>query len=48
LEHNIVNTGTSPMRLATVYAPPADRPRVVHHTKGDAQRDKSDKPPHIP
>ena len=45
LEHNIVNTGTSPMRLAMVYAPPAHRPGVVHHTKGDAQRDK---PPHSP
>ena len=45
LEHNIVNTGTSPMRLATVYAPPARRPGVVHHTKGEARRDK---PPHSP
>ena len=45
LEHNTVNTGTSPMRLAAVYAPPAHRPGVVHHTKGDAQRDK---PPHSP
>lgn len=48
LEHNIVNTSAGPMRLATVYAPPAHRPGVVHHTKSDAQRDKGDKPPNSP
>lgn len=37
--HNIINTGTTPLKLYTVYSPPNHRDRVVHHTRGDAEAD---------
>jgi len=38
--HNIINTGTTPMKLYTLYAPPNHRDGVVHHTRADAEADK--------
>lgn len=38
--HNIINTGTVPLKLYTLYAPPNHRDGVVHHTRDDAQADK--------
>jgi mannose-6-phosphate isomerase-like protein (cupin superfamily) len=38
-KHNIVNTGTVPMRLYTLYAPPNHRDGVIHHTRADAEKD---------
>jgi mannose-6-phosphate isomerase-like protein (cupin superfamily) len=37
--HNIINTGSVPLKLYTIYAPPKHRDGVVHHTRGDAQAD---------
>lgn len=37
--HNIVNTGATPMKLYTLYAPPNHRDGVVHHTRADAEAD---------
>jgi mannose-6-phosphate isomerase-like protein (cupin superfamily) len=37
--HNIVNTGSAPLKLYTLYAPPNHRDAVVHHTRGDAEAD---------
>jgi mannose-6-phosphate isomerase-like protein (cupin superfamily) len=37
--HNIVNTGSAPLKLYTLYAPPNHRDRVVHHTRADAEQD---------
>jgi len=34
--HNFINTGQSPLRLVTVYAPPEHAPGTVHQTKADA------------
>lgn len=34
--HNFVNTGDSPLRLITVYAPPEHAPGTVHQTKAEA------------
>lgn len=34
--HNFVNTGSSPMRLLTIYAPPEHAPGTVHATKNEA------------
>jgi mannose-6-phosphate isomerase-like protein (cupin superfamily) len=34
--HNIVNTASTPLRLITVYAPPAHAPGTVHRTKEEA------------
>jgi mannose-6-phosphate isomerase-like protein (cupin superfamily) len=37
--HNIINTGSVPMKLYTLYAPPNHRDGVVHHTRDDAEAD---------
>ena len=37
--HNIINTGSAPMKLYTLYAPPNHRDGVVHHTRADAEAD---------
>jgi len=37
--HNIVNTGTEPLKLYTVYSPPNHRDGVVHTTRADAEAD---------
>lgn len=37
--HNI-NTGTVPLKLYTLYAPPNHRDGVVHHTPADAEADQ--------
>jgi|SRR5919109_1160130 mannose-6-phosphate isomerase-like protein (cupin superfamily) len=34
--HNFRNTGASPLRLWTVYAPPEHPPGTVHRTKAEA------------
>lgn len=36
-EHNIVNTGKSPLKLFSVYAPPAEPAGVSFKTKADAE-----------
>jgi mannose-6-phosphate isomerase-like protein (cupin superfamily) len=38
--HNIINTGSVPLKLYTLYAPPNHRDGVVHHTRDDADRDE--------
>ena len=38
--HNIINTGSEPMKLYSVYSPPNHRDRVVHTTKADAEKDE--------
>src|SRR5664280_1918494 len=37
--HNIINTGSVPMKLYTLYAPPNHRDGVVHHTRAEAESD---------
>ena len=37
--HNIINTGTVPLKLYTIYAPPNHRDGTVHHTREDAEAD---------
>lgn len=44
IRHNFVNSGLEPLRLVTIYGPPAHRPGTVHHTKADADRDEADVP----
>ena len=36
--HNVVNTGTEPLRLYTLYGPPEHIDKTVHATKADADR----------
>lgn len=35
--HNIINTGSSPLRLYTIYGPPEHKDAVVQATKADAE-----------
>ena len=37
--HNIINTGTVPMKFYTIYAPPHHRDGVLHHTRAAAEAD---------
>lgn len=37
--HNIVNTGTVPLKLYTLYPPPNHRDSVVHPTRAEAEAD---------
>ena len=37
--HNIINTGTEPLKLYTIYSPPNHRDGVVHRTRADAEAD---------
>jgi mannose-6-phosphate isomerase-like protein (cupin superfamily) len=41
-EHNFVNTGTEPLKIFTVYAPPNHIDGRIHHTKADADADDAD------
>jgi mannose-6-phosphate isomerase-like protein (cupin superfamily) len=36
--HNVVNTGRSPLRLYTLYGPPEHVDKTVHKTKKDADK----------
>lgn len=38
-KHNIINTGSEPMKLYTLYMPPHHRDGVVHATKAEAEAD---------
>jgi len=35
--HNVINTGTEPMKIYTVYSPPNHKDGTVHTTKADAE-----------
>jgi mannose-6-phosphate isomerase-like protein (cupin superfamily) len=37
--HNIINTGSTPLKLYTLYSPPNHRDGVVHHTRAEAEKD---------
>jgi mannose-6-phosphate isomerase-like protein (cupin superfamily) len=37
--HNIINTGTVPLKLYTLYSPPNHRDGIVHRTRADAEAD---------
>jgi mannose-6-phosphate isomerase-like protein (cupin superfamily) len=38
-KHNIINTGSVPLKVYTLYAPPNHRDGVVHHTSAEAEED---------
>ena len=35
--HNIINTGSVPLKLYTLYAPPNHQDGVIHHTRAEAE-----------
>ncbi len=39
-KHNFINTGSSNLKLFTIYAPPQHKPGVVHKTKAEAEADE--------
>jgi mannose-6-phosphate isomerase-like protein (cupin superfamily) len=39
ITHNIINTGTAPMKLYTLYMPPHHKDGVLHKTKEEAEAD---------
>jgi len=41
-KHNFINTGSSPLKIFTVYAPPNHIDGRVHTTKEDAEKDVED------
>jgi mannose-6-phosphate isomerase-like protein (cupin superfamily) len=38
-KHNVINTGSKPLRLYTLYGPPEHKEGVVHKDKEQAERD---------
>jgi mannose-6-phosphate isomerase-like protein (cupin superfamily) len=38
-KHNVINTGSGPMKLYTLYTPPHHRDGVLHATKAEAEAD---------
>lgn len=40
--HNIINTGSAPLKLYTLYSPPNHRDGVVHHTRKEAEVDNEE------
>lgn len=38
-EHNIINTGTTDLKLYTIYAPPNHKDGTVHRTKTESEHD---------
>jgi len=40
--HNVVNTGSTPLRLYTLYGPPEHREGVLHPTKADEKEEHFD------
>ncbi|MCC7522690.1 cupin domain-containing protein [Candidatus Uhrbacteria bacterium] len=41
-KHNVKNTGSDPLKIATVYAPPNHIDGRIHNTKADADADLED------
>jgi mannose-6-phosphate isomerase-like protein (cupin superfamily) len=39
-KHNIVNKGEEPLKLFTVYSPPAEEPGISHKTKEEAEAEE--------
>lgn len=38
-KHNIIDTGSGPLKLYTLYAPPNRRDAVVHTSRAEAEAD---------
>ena len=41
--HNVVNRGSTDLRLYTIYAPPQHAPGTVHRTRAEAEADEADR-----
>ena len=43
MRHNVVNRGSTDLRLYTIYAPPQHAPDTIHRTKAEADADEADR-----
>ena len=43
LRHNVINRGSTDLRLYTVYAPPQHAQGTIHRTKAEADADEADR-----
>lgn len=41
-KHNIINVGTEPLKLYTIYSPPHHKDGVIEHTKADEFEEEFD------
>lgn len=41
-EHNVINTGTGPLKLYSLYGPAEHKDGTVHHTKADEREEHFD------
>lgn len=46
VQHNFTNTGDTPMKLFTVYAPPEHAPGTVHRTRAEAMAAEAEEHAH--
>lgn len=42
VNHNVINTGSTPLKLYSIYTPPEHRDGVVHSTKADETEEHFD------
>lgn len=42
IEHNILNTGSTPLKLYSLYSPPHHKDGVIHKTKEEAEKDEEE------
>lgn len=40
--HNVINTGTEPLKLYSIYSPPEHKDGTIHPTKADEQEEHFD------
>ncbi|MEK7160420.1 MAG: cupin domain-containing protein, partial [Patescibacteria group bacterium] len=41
-EHNVINTGSVPLKLYTLYSPPNHKDGIIHVNKAEALADETD------
>lgn len=42
MNHNVINNGTTPMKIYTIYSPAEHKDGIIHKTKADAMADTAD------
>ncbi|WP_300599441.1 cupin domain-containing protein [Niabella sp.] len=40
--HNVINTGSEPLKMYTLYAPPHHKDGIVRHTRKEAEENEED------
>lgn len=42
VQHNVINTGSEPLKLYTLYSPPHHKDGTIHKTRTEAEADNAD------